>query len=223
MKLVCISDTHNKHNLIKIPKAEVLCHAGDMTGMGTHQEIYSVSEWFKKLLQDKVVNHIVVTPGNHDWLFAEQEKLAREYFDHPNIHILINEEVVIDSMKFYGAPQTIEFFSWAYNVPRDKMYLYWNQIPSDTDILITHSPPYGIGDQIKFADDLPGLPKRKNIEHLGCRDLKDKIYKIQPRLHVWGHIHGGRGIYKIGRTIAINGAILDEHYLIQGEPFIVDI
>lgn len=223
MKCTLISDTHNKHRLIKISKTEVLCHAGDMTIMGTHQEIYSVSEWFKKLLKDKVVEHIIATPGNHDWLFAEQEQIAREYFSHPNIHILINEEVIINELKFYGAPQTIEFYNWAFNIPRDKMNIYWDKIPTDTDILITHSPPYGVGDVIKYANDLPGLPDDKNIEHLGCRFLKQKVMDIQPRLHVWGHIHGSSGEYKMGRTIGINAAQLDERYYNNFFPYQVEI
>ena len=49
-------------------------------------------------------------------------------------------------------------------------------------MLITHGPPFGILD-------------KQNIlgEHMGCVQLTKAVLKIQPRLHVFGHIHGGRG------------------------------
>jgi hypothetical protein len=51
-----------------------------------------------------------------------------------------------------------------------------NRIPKDTDVLITHTPP-------KYHLDL----------NLGCASLLSEIWKVKPRLHVFGHIHSGHG------------------------------
>lgn len=222
-KIVCISDTHNQHDKLIIPKADILIHAGDLTNRGTLQELKLVAEWMKKLLKDKVISQIVLTCGNHDLLFEDHEQLARSVFSEvPNLHILINESIVIEDMKFYGAPQTIFFFDWAYNIPKDSMYTYWDKIPDDTDVLITHQPPYGTGDAIKH-DDLPGLPRSKSIEHLGCKALRDRVQQIQPRLHVWGHIHTGSGYYQHGKTQMVNAAQLNEQYMNTYQPYQIEI
>ena len=34
MRVVCISDTHEKHKQVKLPKGDVLIHAGDFTWIG---------------------------------------------------------------------------------------------------------------------------------------------------------------------------------------------
>ena len=55
-------------------------------------------------------------------------------------------------------------------------------IPDDTDILISHGPPYGILDKIVRG------------RHVGCDKLLVRSKEIQPRMHVWGHIHEDRGV-----------------------------
>lgn len=50
-----------------------------------------------------------------------------------------------------------------------------------TDILLTHGPPLQVHD----------LTTRD--VHAGCPALLERVSQIQPRLHVFGHIHEGRG------------------------------
>lgn len=50
-----------------------------------------------------------------------------------------------------------------------------------TDILLTHGPPLRVHD----------LATRG--VHAGCPALLERVSQIQPRLHVFGHIHEGRG------------------------------
>jgi hypothetical protein len=51
-----------------------------------------------------------------------------------------------------------------------------HRIPLETDVLITHSPP-------RYHLDLS----------LGCLGLLEEIWRVKPRLHVFGHIHSGYG------------------------------
>ena len=52
-----------------------------------------------------------------------------------------------------------------------------NCIPEDTDIVITHGPPYGILDKIY------------NGQSVGCKILLNVIERVKPKVHIFGHIH----------------------------------
>ena len=53
----------------------------------------------------------------------------------------------------------------------------WRQIPSDTDVLLTHGPPLGHGDLCS------------SNERAGCVDLLREVQdRVQPMLHVFGHV-----------------------------------
>jgi Icc-related predicted phosphoesterase len=68
----------------------------------------------------------------------------------------------------------------------------WAHIPDDTEILITHGPPHGIGDQTQS-----GL-------HAGCEDLRTRVRQVRPALHLFGHIHEGHGRWQIEETLFVN-------------------
>ena len=73
----------------------------------------------------------------------------------------------------------------------------WEKIPFDTDILLTHTPPYGINDL-----------KKLDPEPQGCKNLlKEVTERVKPKLHLFGHIHGRNGSHKIGETMFVNAAI----------------
>lgn len=55
--------------------------------------------------------------------------------------------ITIDGVRFYGSPWTPEFYGWGFNAERgDEIAAIWRRIPTETDVLITHGPPVGIGD-----------------------------------------------------------------------------
>ena len=72
-------------------------------------------------------------------------------------------------------------------------------IPEDTDVLVTHAPPYGILD-------------RDGSILYGSRELLEKVRAIRPRLHLFGHIHKSHGTTSDGVTVFSNAAIMDEGY-----------
>ncbi|CAK7207771.1 hypothetical protein SEUCBS139899_010584 [Sporothrix eucalyptigena] len=59
-RFVCISDTHN--STVKLPKGDVLVHAGDLTNQGTYAELARAVAWLEKAdFECKIV-----IAGNHD-------------------------------------------------------------------------------------------------------------------------------------------------------------
>ena len=54
---------------------------------------------------------------------------------------------------------------------------FWQQIPDQVDVLITHGPPKGYGDRILLG------------AHVGCPELMKRVREINCRYHLFGHIH----------------------------------
>ncbi len=198
MRLVIISDTHGRHDLIgNLPDGDVLVHAGDFMNSGLYaEEIISFNRW----LGEQPITQRVVCGGNHDRLFQHAPQQARALLT--NALYLENSGVSIDGVSFWASPYTPIFLNWAFMYPRGPAAnQYWDQIPADLDVLITHGPPYGILDQTA-----PGG------EHLGCVELLKAVQAKKPKIHIFGHIHGGAGTFENGDTRFINAAYLNERY-----------
>src|SRR5690606_26824204 len=133
MKLVHISDTHQER--MYVPNGDILIHSGDATSLGTVPEILKFKNWFNALPH----KHKLFVPGNHDWLFQKNESLAREIME--NTIVLIDEEITIDGVKFYGTPWTPMFFNWAFMKDDLELMDVFQNIPEDINVLITHGPP----------------------------------------------------------------------------------
>lgn len=205
MKLVCISDTHLTHrwDKISVPEGDVLIHAGDALSQGSIQELGIFQKWFLAFPH----KHKIFVPGNHDWCF--QTMFTAASMDFPVV--LSDSGIEIEGVKFWGSPWQPEFMNWAFNLPRGaQLKAKWNLIPDDTDVLITHGPPYGILDRV-------------GKEHVGCEDLREAVSRVRPKVHVFGHIHCDAGQFNSGTTQFVNAAICNERYYPIHPPITVEI
>jgi Icc-related predicted phosphoesterase len=210
MRLVIISDTHNKHkHLGKLPEADAIIHCGDMTSMGHSHEIVEFMKWFSKLDQFK---YKICIAGNHDWLFDTNRLIAYEKIP-SNVIYLEDKEVIIDDIKFYGTPVQLPFHNWAFNKPEERLIPHWQAIPDDTDVLITHQPPYSIMDWSVYDKKPTGSPSL----------YKEVLERIEPKIHCFGHIHSGHGVKVIEDTTFINASNLDEDYMCVYNPVLVEL
>lgn len=209
MKLCIISDTHGKHKQLTLPDADVIIHCGDMTPMGREHEVHNFMKWFSGLEQYK---YRICIAGNHDWIFELNHTLAMTLIP-SNVIYLEDTEIVIDGVKFYGTPVQKPFMNWAFNRPEEKLEHYWGMIPDDTDVLITHSPPYMVGDMVKWDRSHQGSPSL----------YKEVIERIHPNIHCFGHIHEGNGIRHVDDVTFINASNLDEHYNCIFSPILIEI
>ena len=216
MKLLCISDTHTRHRELDLigVEVDVVVHAGDFMSTGYNAgELHDFLSWAENLIFDGVCRHFVMIAGNHDRIFEENPFLAKEIVDMyaTNINYLQDEELVIDGIKFYGSPWTPEFCGWAFALPKDPRSAEerFARIPNNTDVIISHGPAFGILDKIVH----PVSPNASK-EHLGCKQLRDAIERVNPKLHICGHIHSSNGILDgYGEiTTHINASCLDESY-----------
>jgi Icc-related predicted phosphoesterase len=222
LRITVLSDTHTKHHEINsesLPGGNLIIHAGDLMNSGYKQtEITDFLTWFDSLNQ---YDAAVFIAGNHDRFFEYNPEEVKEILSNvwstylqDNTMIYINKEQT-QGCKIYGSPWQPEFYNWAFNLPRNGWELEqkWNQIPKDTDILVTHGPPQ---DHL----DVSGPPY--NQPHLGCELLRVKVNEQPPKIHVFGHIHGGYGYKFHNDTHFINAAILNERYTYTNEPLTFD-
>ena len=212
MKVTFISDTHTKQRYVNLPGGDLLIHAGDIMNSGySKHDITKFCEWFEA--QD--YKHKIFIAGNHDRMFEnhplESETIVKDY----TVTYLQDEEIMTDGVKLYGTPWQPEFYNWAFNLPRTSKELEekWNAIPKNTDILITHGPPQG-------HLDISGPPH--NEGNLGCELLRVKVDEIQPKIHVFGHIHGSYGYKLHNGTHFINASVLNEQYDQVNQPMTID-
>ncbi len=199
-----LSDTHNRHSHCKCQGGNILLHAGDTTGRGDIREIVNFLDWYSE--QD--YDHLILVPGNHDFGFESNPKEMKELCENRGIILLNDSGITIEGIKIWGSPVQPWFHDWAFNRNRGPdIKKHWDLIPRDTELLITHGPPYGILDQVAYGMD-------KNV---GCMDLLNMINESQVKLHVFGHIHEARGIKYQGKKAFVNASYLDRSYYPQAK------
>ena len=201
MNIIGIGDNHDHNELL--PKADVLIHTGDFSFLPREVDyVFALQEFsrFAEWMNDQDFKYKIYVPGNHDQFVQKHLSLAKEMLD---AHILIDEAIEIENLKFYGTPWTIHFCSWYWTKEYAQLEYIYDQIPQDTDILITHGPPHSILDQ--------PLPKSK--ENLGCKHLYNKVLKLKNlKAHFFGHIHGSSGTVVKDGVSFFNCSIMNERY-----------
>lgn len=208
MRFVAISDTHGKHQSVRLPRGDVLLHAGDLTSKGRKDEVVEFLSWFAR---QKFAYKIFIA-GNHDFYFEKALLFEMETLIPDGITYLQDSGISINGINIWGSPVTPWYYNWAFNRHRgDPIRKHWQLIPPDTHVLMTHGPVYGFLDQ--------------NIEeqHSGCQDLLRTVLTIQPKVHVCGHIHESYGSIKRSDIRFINACLLNEHYDLVNKPVVFDI
>lgn len=197
-----LSDTHGQHkNLKSLPEADVIVHSGDFTFAGSEEEAYDFMNWFCNL----PYKHKIFIAGNHDMCMYGADHidgLSR------NVHYLYNNSVVIDGIKFYGIPMFME------DCMDGNLDVFINNIPDDTDVLITHMPPKGTCDLGNYG---------KGPEHRGNATLAELLKKLHPTCHLFGHEHDAYGKTIKENVIYSNACVVDSRYNLINNPTIINI
>ena len=201
MRIVHLSDTHNLHlQLRNLPTADMIIHSGDISFAGTGEEVMDFIKWFGSLSYE----FKIFVAGNHDYCLAGKDPARIQKFLPKNCYYLYNNGITICGIRFWGIP-----FFFAED-ERSASNTQSTPIPTDTDILITHRPPFGILDNT-------------NTTHYGCFDLLESVTTIQPGYHLFGHIHQAYGVETINGTTFSNASLVDGEYRLCNDYNIIDI
>lgn len=237
MIIDCISDLHGYFP--KLEGGDLLIVAGDLTSRDTPEEHLDFSDW----LDAQPYAKKIVIAGNHDnnidadsinclrscvylqdsgteFISIEQNKFNDDPFDPPCSKVR--------KLKIWGSPWTAAFHGMnpdcmaftinAVSDTQERLCDKWELIPSDTDILITHSPALDI------------LDKTSRGEHVGSKALHYWFkYVGRPKLHVCGHIHEGYGQAEVFATYdgkmmkSVNASHVNEHYKPVNKPIRIEL
>ena len=203
----------------KMPSADVVLHCGDLTENG------SVKDYEKAIAMLSTLDAELklVIAGNHD-LTLDRDHCLRErgnadaydeamkLWQGPTAKnagiVFLHEEGVYTftlrksgaSFTVYASPWTPQYGDSAFQYPTDRdrynaISPAWaenvaterSRLPAfpGVDVVMTHGPP-------KYVLDDTG---RGNSA--GCEHLRRAICHARPRLHCFGHVHGGWGAQKV--------------------------
>lgn len=240
MKFLCLSDLHGNlpaspHHLASRGEVDAVLIAGDICPHpAKHYEFQR--EWlrgdFARWLDPFFVKDIPVflVAGNHDCVFGERPGLVRRFLATAHaagLHYLQDSAATWRGIRLWGSPWQPTFPLprpgekpyWAFNLDEAALAEKWAMIPVDTDILVTHGPPRGVGDYVPM-----------DALHVGSPSLYDRVAAIGRErgrplpLHVFGHIHSGRGQYEPPcGGLMVNASLVDERYRPVHEPIVVEI
>jgi Icc-related predicted phosphoesterase len=189
-RLVLLADSHGYHAGLSVPEGDILVHAGDLTGRGRLHELEDTNRWLLSLPHP----FKIAIAGNHDFCFEEEPEAARRVL---TAAIYLQDEAVeVGGIRFWGSPWQPWFYDWAFNLKRGPALAHkWALIPDQVDVLVTHGPPAGI------------LDKTFDGREVGCEDLLRRVEQVKPKLHVFGHIHEGRGALWRDGTLFVNASV----------------
>jgi Icc-related predicted phosphoesterase len=180
MKIWAISDTHGMHRRAIVPEnIDCVIHSGDSTNykdlLRNEVEFRDFLDWYSKI----DVRHKILIAGNHD---AWATKLyLKEMVEEADIVYLEHESHNVEGISIFGSPYTPNFRDWYFMKDRGKLDRWWQEIPENTDILVTHGPPQGILDLSR--------DRFNNLEYRGDKSLLRHVNRVKPKYHIFGHLH----------------------------------
>jgi len=194
VRFLHISDTHSTHDDLYLPECDVCIHSGDFClGYGSYNQTKDFADWFSKQTQCK---QKVIIAGNHEFSFdletvnkdrrhniLQQELQTGDssFLDSfeetkelitKNSNFVYLEDSGIDyfGYKIWGCPWTQISSLTGFQIEQKEIVKKWNMIPKETDILVSHGPPYGLGDYLKCEKI-----------HCGSKSLRKQILeRIKP-------------------------------------------
>jgi predicted MPP superfamily phosphohydrolase len=180
VRIVCISDTHERLPWITVPSGDLLLHAGDLAFCGGRRggaPEAAVTRAAAELARLRPqFRAMVCVAGNHDAAF---ERLGgarvREIMATAGVTYLQHSGAVLDTLgglTVWGSPTTVRGHSPNASFQthdEGELERAFSGAPVGVDILVTHQPPHG------------------------CPALERQLAVVRPRLHVSGHHHGYHG------------------------------
>src|ERR1019366_4412952 len=114
LRIIHISDTHGKEELLDIPPCNILVHTGDIGGRTNIAELMKFLVWFEKQPADRKIfiggNHDIVL--SKDWIAKEEAKgsvegllakqfhyAAMELIQNYNVTYLKDREFIYEGLK----------------------------------------------------------------------------------------------------------------------------
>ncbi len=201
LKIYALSDQHGYLDFQLPQDANLILHAGDVCPDFFPRTPYGATlqeHWLqRKWLPWCAGVPIYATFGNHDFVrkqdaptcfrVDEVQRIAR--FSYTKNHT----KTSVEDLTVWFSPWSNEFCGWAWMQPAARLQAVYDAIPKGIDILVSHQPPFGYGDQVPANLRLAG---EDSNGHVGSKELLATINRVRPRAVICGHIHSGFGQYQ---------------------------
>lgn len=215
MRLVATSDTHGMLDPAALPPGDVLVLAGDLLADAPDDAPDPVAWQAERLreldalLGDLPYAAALLVAGNHDRVLAARPDLGRAL---RAARYLEDEPCEVQGVRFYGSPWQPQLSHHAFFLPDGRpAWERYRRIPPGTDVVITHTPPWGILD----AWD-PGVS-------VGGRMLRARVAALRPRVHVFGHVHPSYGAREVDGVRCYNASMCDATGAPVNPPHVIDL
>lgn len=186
---------------------DVLIHCGDFCN-GYQNDGHSIAEidrWFGM----QQFELILTIGGNHDFLAESLFERSETVFE--NASYLVDTEYIHKGVTFYGSPWLPDLDGWANYLPDKKRQKKWERIPASVDVLITHTPPFGI------------LDRPRSGRQIGCKSLRSAVDRVRPQVHCFGHVHASPGRISKAGTEFINATVINSDIEVCYGPRVVEV
>lgn len=193
MIVTAISDLHGYQP--RLPGGDLLIIAGDLTSndkLSQHQQ-------FREWIHSQNYRYTVYIAGNHDHGLLDYVQKGM-----PGVRYLCDSGTEFEGFRIWGSPWSPLFYGQnplasAFSVTESELIDKFALIPDDTDILVTHTPPWGILDYCSNG-------------RVGSGALLRRVKDVKPALHVFGHIHEGAGRVLVDDTLFVNASHVNGRY-----------
>lgn len=214
-KITFISDTHGRHDQVRIKPCDILIHCGDVTRDTGRKSLTDFCIWLNR----QPAKLKIFIAGNHDGAFEAHRIDAEDIVQTYAPGSIYLQESGIENIGgrqipwVWGSPYTPTFGDWHFMRQRgEDIKRHWDLIPGGIDILVTHGPPHGIMDWSVY-DKI----------HVGCEELAKAVEMVKPKIHAFGHIHSCHGVMEKDGVTYINASVINEQYKVAYEPITIEM
>lgn len=211
-RLVLVSDLHG-YLPTDLPQGDLLLIAGDICPVDQSHEPAMQSGWlegtFRVWLErmQRAYAGVIGIAGNHDFVYERGLQPLNLPWSY-----LQDSGITMNGIRIWGSPWTPPFMDWAFNLREDGIHAALDAVDDDSiDVLITHGPPRG------------HLDMTRRGEAVGSLAVAAAVHRINPLVHLFGHIHEGYGIERSQEILLVNASLRDEIYRPVNAPVVVDI
>ncbi len=181
VRIVAVADTHlYVDKLAEVPDGDLFIHAGDLLQSGSLEELRASLDWLRDLPHEQKI----LVAGNHDGCLENDRQEAQAALADIGVRYVEDEEVSLCGLRIWGSPWQPSYGDSGFYLPPGQALVdVRGAIPEELDLLVTHSPPRGLGD------------RNAKGRREGCDELALRVRLVRPRLHLFGHIHHDGGLW----------------------------
>jgi Icc-related predicted phosphoesterase len=204
MRITMTADLHG--HFPETPGGDLLIVAGDLTARDEMDGFENFHLW----MHNQNYRKKVYIAGNHDMNLKTFLGYKGKHFYISEAEYLEDSGIEFDGVKIWGTPWSKYFdginpFCKAFMKTDKNLVKYYDKIPDDTDILISHGPPFDILDESYY-----------DKEKCGSQALLATLDRVRPKVFVCGHIHEGNGFLLLKHegpnTACYNVSHMNVHY-----------